>query len=214
MEPTSPARPSELLTAGPLGKPLAGLGPWQRTGGEAASGRAATRFSCSGGSRRQAGWRGRSMPWMSGGGLNKSVSCALERALLVLPWWLRGKELACPSRRHRFDLWSGTISSVMEPPQAYPWACAPPPESGPHSLQLEKSLRSSRDSARPGIKGRYAQKGVRSRGRLCHTEGYYCRKAGQPPGFAMSSFSKTYSSIWPCWVLAVACRIFVVARGL
>ena len=47
---------------------------------------------------------------------------------------------------------------------------------------------------------------MRSRGRLCHTEGYYCRKAGQPPGFAMSSFSKIYSSIYLA-VLGLSCGL-------
>ena len=33
----------------------------------------------------------------------------MQTSLLVLPWWLSGRDLACQCRRHRFDPWVGKV---------------------------------------------------------------------------------------------------------
>ena len=47
-----------------------------------------------------------------------------------LPWWLGGKESACPCRRRGFHLWSGKIPLVSEQPS--PWITTT--QAVPHSL--------------------------------------------------------------------------------
>ena len=94
-----------------------------------------------------------------------------------LPWWLSGKESACPCRRHGFDPWSqehpscrGTTKSIYHnywalesencnywslhtwspfsaTREAHTWQL----ESSPHLPQLEKSLSANEDPAQPKI---------------------------------------------------------------
>ena len=95
-----------------------------------------------------------------------------KQEMISAPSWaslcFSGKESSCQRRRHGFDPWSGKIPHAVEQ-QTEPvchnyWACAPEPstreattmrnfrtarKSSLHSLQLERSLRSSEDPAQP-----------------------------------------------------------------